>query len=74
MRPASNTKEAAEFIASFIEENGYSPSFREIAAHLNINVASAHWHVHKLLEDGRISMVKSQPRTIRMIAEPRVQM
>ncbi|MDX2152510.1 MAG: transcriptional repressor LexA [Bryobacteraceae bacterium] len=42
-------KEVLDFIASFIEERGYSPSYEELAAGLDLNsLATVHKHIQAL--------------------------
>ena len=42
-------KEVLDFIADFIEENGYSPSYEELAQGLSLSsLASVHKHIEGL--------------------------
>ncbi|MEK7116382.1 MAG: hypothetical protein AAB879_03235, partial [Patescibacteria group bacterium] len=46
-------KEVLDFIVSFINEKGYSPSFREIASGLNLaSPSTVHVHIQALRERG----------------------
>ncbi|OGH98117.1 MAG: hypothetical protein A2104_05720, partial [Candidatus Melainabacteria bacterium GWF2_32_7] len=46
-------KEALDFINSFIQDNGYAPSLRELAAFLKTdNISTAHYFVKELEKKG----------------------
>lgn len=53
------------FITAYIAQNGYSPTFREIGDAVGIRSTSTiSKYIHLLVEDGRISIDESKPRTI----------
>lgn len=55
------------FVREYIQENGISPSVREICEGTNISSTSTvHRYLHKLKEDGRITMHEGRNRTIVM--------
>ncbi len=55
VRPTKKQKELLTFIENFIQENGYSPSYREIMAGLNYNsVATVALHVNSLIKRGHL--------------------
>ncbi len=58
--------EICRFVPAFTTEHGYPPTITEIAAHLQISVRSTHRHVHRLLDEGRLS-VGPGPRTLRVV-------
>ena len=58
-------KEILEIIKTFIKENGYSPSIREICRIANIkSTASVHAHINKLMAEGHITSGVDMPRSI----------
>lgn len=57
--------EILHFIRGFIEENGYAPSYREVAAHFGISsTATVHEHIKNLERKGFLT---SDPDTVRSI-------
>jgi len=72
---SSLTKKQAEvlaFITSYIENQGYAPSYREIAEHFGLSSpATVHQHVKSLLEKNMISMGEDgEARSIELIYTP----
>ena len=58
-------KEILEIIETFINENGYSPTIREICRIANIkSTASVHKHIKRLEADGHITTGIDMPRSI----------
>ena len=58
-------KEILEIIKTFIKENGYSPTIREICRIANIkSTASVHGHIKKLKAEGHITSGVDMPRSI----------
>lgn len=58
-------KEILEIIKTFIEENGYSPTVREISRLANIkSTSSVHRYIKKLKADGYITNGAELPRSI----------
>jgi repressor LexA len=57
-------------IKEYIEDYGYSPTYREIAdlAYLN-SPATIHHHMKKLKEEGYIDFEPKRNRTVRIIKE-----
>lgn len=54
-----------EFIKSYISENGYSPSVREICANCGIkSTATAYQYMNKLSEQGLISKAGNKKRAV----------
>ena len=57
--------EIFEFIQYKIENEGYSPSIREIAEKVNLkSTSSVHHHLNNLIEKGLLSKKANQPRTL----------
>ncbi len=55
------------FIASYIEQHGYSPSVRDICRGVDINSTSHVRHVlEALFEQGAIEMAPRRARTVRV--------
>ena len=58
-------KEILEIIKTFIKENGYSPTIREICKLANIkSTASVHGHIKRLKNEGHITSGVDLPRSI----------
>ncbi|MGI8988084.1 MAG: transcriptional repressor LexA [Bryobacteraceae bacterium] len=58
-------KEVVDFIAGFVEENGYSPSFEEIARALKLaSLATVHKHVGALESKNYLKRSYNQSRSI----------
>ena len=58
-------QEILEIIKTFIKENGYSPTIREICKLANIkSTASVHGHIKKLKAEGYITSGVDMPRSI----------
>ena len=56
------------FIDDYIQENGYSPTVREIRDGVGLYSSSTvHNHISILKEKGYIEKVESAPRTIRVL-------
>lgn len=54
-----------DFVAAFGRERGYAPSFREVAEALDIaSPATVHHHLRSLRDEGRLTYVDRQPRTV----------
>ena len=63
-------KEVLDFIESYIRENPYPPTIREIAEHFDISVKGAYDHVKALEKKGRIRAGENRSRTIELMARP----
>ena len=63
--------EVLEFIREHLNENGYAPSYREIADHLGLSSpATVHGHVQMLLEKGLITNGEDgEARSIELVGE-----
>lgn len=58
-------KEILEIIKTFIKENGYSPTIREICKIANIkSTSSVHGHIKRLKAEGHITTGVDMPRSI----------
>lgn len=61
-------KDVLDFLTNFTQENGYSPSFEEIAAGLNLNsLATVHKHVTNLHNKGLLQRSHNRSRSIDVI-------
>jgi SOS-response transcriptional repressor LexA len=59
-----------EFVRAFREDNGYGPSFTEIAAGTGLkSVSSVHHHLRILVHQGRIAYRPNLPRTIHVVGD-----
>ncbi len=58
-------KDVLDFIAGFVEENGYSPSYDEIAHGLNLaSLATVHKHISALAEKNYLRRGANQSRSV----------
>jgi len=58
-------REIFDFISSFVDEQGYSPSLEEIAAHFGLSsVATVHKHVQHLVEKGLLRKAWNRSRSV----------
>ena len=58
-------KEVLDFIADFVHQNGYSPSFEEIAQGLDLaSLATVHKHISALEAKGYLKRAYNQSRSI----------
>jgi repressor LexA len=74
MKQGKRQKEIYIFIQTFIKENKFSPTVREIADAVNLKSSStAHKHLNKLRKEGYITFIDSLPRTIQVIHEKEVE-
>ncbi len=64
-------KEVLEYIETFIRENPYPPTIREIAANFGISVKGAYDHLKALERKGRIRAGGGRSRKIEIIGRPR---
>jgi len=63
-------KKVLDFIASFVDKNGYSPSLEEIAKHFKLkSVSTVHQFVHSLEKKGYLSRTEHKQRTIEPVIE-----
>lgn len=57
--------EVFAFITEYVARNGYSPTFREVGKAVGIRSASTiSRYIHRLVDEGRISIDQSKPRTL----------
>lgn len=57
-------KAVFEFIKEYIKENGFSPSFRDIAFALHCSVSTIFFTLHNLKEKRLINFIEGKNRTI----------
>jgi repressor LexA len=58
-------KEVLDFISSFVQRNGYSPSFEEIARGLSLkSLATVHKHITNLQKKGMLQRAHNRSRSI----------
>jgi len=64
-------KQVYDFIASYSQEHGVSPSLKEIAEHFDFlqYPSSAHYHVTKLQDEGYLERESNKPRSIGIYAD-----
>ncbi len=69
IRPTKKQRELLTFIADFIAEHGYSPSYREIMSGLNYNsVATVALHVNNLIKRGHLMKRDNSARSLEVVA------
>ena len=57
--------EVYTFIMEYITRNGYSPTFREVGDALGLRSSSTiSRYIHRLIDEGRITIDESKPRTL----------
>lgn len=68
VRPTKKQRELLQFIAEFIAEHGYSPSYREIMGGLNYNsVATVALHVNNLITRGHLRKRDRSARSLEVV-------
>jgi hypothetical protein len=68
IRPTKKQREILEFIASFIEEHGYSPSYREVMKGLNYtSVATVSLHINNLIKRGHLVKRDHSARSLEVV-------
>lgn len=68
IRPTKKQKELLTFIETFINEHGYSPSYREIMAALNYtSVATVALHVNNLITRGHLRKRDHSARSLEIV-------
>ena len=61
-------KEVIDFLESFVDRNGYSPSFEEIARGLELkSLATVHKHITNLEKKGLLDRVHNRSRSIEVV-------
>lgn len=71
IRPTKKQKELLGFIADFIAEHGYSPSYREIMKGLNYtSVATVALHVNNLIKRGHLHKRDRSARSLEVVNAP----
>ena len=64
-RKAVNRARVLDFIRDFYEDNGFSPSFREIAVGTGIrSTSTVSSYIHGLIEDGFLDGSAARPRKL----------
>ena len=68
IRPTKKQRELLTFISDFINEHGYSPSYREIMSGLNYtSVATVSLHVNSLIKRGHLIKRDHSARSLEVI-------
>jgi SOS-response transcriptional repressor LexA len=73
VRPTKKQRELLTFIHTFINEHGYSPSYREIMTGLNYtSVATVSLHINNLIKRGHLRKRDHSARSLELVdaAEP----
>ncbi|OAH61931.1 hypothetical protein [Domibacillus aminovorans] len=59
-----------DYICSYIEQNNYSPSVREIGKHVGlVSTSTIQWHLDRLRADGYVTWQDGKPRTLRLLKQ-----
>lgn len=73
VRPTKKQRELLSFIEAFINEHGYSPSYREIMTGLRYNsVATVALHVNSLIKRGHIRKRDRSARSLEVVSPDEV--
>lgn len=65
---STTRNEVLSYIKTFISENGYSPTVREIGSGVGLlSSSTVHGHLERLKRDGYITYLEASPRTIRVL-------
>ncbi|HET8708998.1 MAG TPA: hypothetical protein VFL85_01820 [Candidatus Saccharimonadales bacterium] len=68
VRPTKKQRELLSFIDAFIQEHGYSPSYREIMTGLNYtSVATVALHVNNLMKRGHLRKRDHSARSLEVV-------
>src|SRR5580700_85158 len=68
IRPTKKQRELLNYIEEFINEHGYSPSYREIMKGLNYNsVATVALHVNNLMKRGHLRKRDHSARSLELV-------
>ena len=71
IRPTKKQREMLGFIAAFIGEHGYSPSYREIMAGLHYtSIATVALHVNSLITRGHLKKRDRSARSLEVVDAP----
>lgn len=71
LRPTKKQQELLSYIADFITEHGYSPSYREIMTGLNYtSVATVALHVNNLIKRGHLRKRDHSARSLEVVDAP----
>lgn len=71
VRPTKKQKALLDYIASFIAEHGYSPSYREIMKNLNYtSVSTVALHVGNLIKRGHLVKRNYSARSLEVVNQP----
>ena len=63
-------KEVLDFVSQYIEDHGYAPSYREIAAAFNFgSVATVAEHIESLVTKGMLQKGENEARSIQLVAQ-----
>ena len=58
-------EEIYAYITEYVAENGHSPTFREVGNAVGLRSSSTvSRYIHRLVDDGRITIDESKPRTL----------
>jgi len=70
MSGANRKHQILQYITNYYKENGYSPSYREIACAIGLRSPSTvHSYIMQLKAEGKLDMRRQSPRTIRPTEE-----
>lgn len=70
LRPTKKQKELLDFISTFIAENGYSPSYREIMAGCRYtSVATVALHINNLIKRGHLRKRDNSARSLELVTQ-----
>jgi SOS-response transcriptional repressor LexA len=68
-RHLSTRQRILDYITTYIEQHGASPSIREVAAGARCSVSNTYRHVCKLAQAGKITRAPHRARSIKLVPQ-----
>lgn len=69
-KPSKKQRELLDYIGAFNDENGFSPSYREIMAARNYkSVSTVAVHINNLVARGLLRKIDNHARTLEVVSE-----
>ena len=59
-----------DYILSYTELHGYSPTHREISNHEHLSLSTVHYHLKAMEMEGILTFNPGSPRTIKILKKP----
>jgi repressor LexA len=66
--PIQKQRQILQFITRYVQENGYSPSFKEIGEAVELySLSSVHSYLHKMEQSGLVKIGNGKSRAIKVL-------